>query len=174
MDGFNEHHIPLAYLITFRCYGTWLHGDARGSTDRYHNRYGTPLIQPSQRWLRHNARTLKHDSVELDAMQRAAVEMAIRETCAVRSWLLRAVNVRTNHIHTVVSAGCRPEPVLSAFKANATRIMKEKACWTNEYSPWSEGGSMRYLWTELSIERAIEYVVDGQGGRCRILTARLE
>jgi hypothetical protein len=35
---FNDDHIPLAYLITFRCYGTWLHGDSRGSVDRFHNR----------------------------------------------------------------------------------------------------------------------------------------
>ena len=34
--------VPLAYLITFRTYGTWLHGDARGSVDREHNVFGTP------------------------------------------------------------------------------------------------------------------------------------
>src|SRR5260370_25636817 len=28
---FNEDHTPLGYLITFRTYGTWLHGDQRGS-----------------------------------------------------------------------------------------------------------------------------------------------
>jgi len=28
---FNEEHVPQGYLITFRCYGTWLHGDGRGS-----------------------------------------------------------------------------------------------------------------------------------------------
>jgi hypothetical protein len=31
----NDTDIPLAYLITFRCYGTWLHGDKRGSIDRF-------------------------------------------------------------------------------------------------------------------------------------------
>ena len=30
----NDTDIPLAYLISFRCYGTWLHGDERGSIDR--------------------------------------------------------------------------------------------------------------------------------------------
>ena len=28
----NDTDTPLAYLITFRSYGTWLHGDERGST----------------------------------------------------------------------------------------------------------------------------------------------
>src|SRR6266496_6477312 len=27
---FNDSHTPLAYLITFRSYGNWLHGDKRG------------------------------------------------------------------------------------------------------------------------------------------------
>ena len=31
---------PLGFLITFRCYGTWLHGDERGSIDRGHNSPG--------------------------------------------------------------------------------------------------------------------------------------
>src|SRR5205085_7730420 len=95
--NFNEEHVPLAYLITFRCYGTWLHGDERGSVDRDHNRYGTPLIPPNERWRQHNEQSLKHPPVELDSARRAAVEAAIRETCEKRGWLLLAINIRTNH-----------------------------------------------------------------------------
>lgn len=67
-------------------------------------------------------------------------------------------------MHSVVSAGCYPGRVLNAFKANATRKMKEAGCRIYGHSPWSDGGSNRYLWTERSIERAIDYVNDGQGG----------
>jgi hypothetical protein len=42
----NDTDTPLAYLITFRCHGTWLHGDERGSVDRFHNRYKSPCIEP--------------------------------------------------------------------------------------------------------------------------------
>jgi hypothetical protein len=31
MRDFDDNEFPLAYLITFRCYGIWLHGDERGS-----------------------------------------------------------------------------------------------------------------------------------------------
>jgi REP element-mobilizing transposase RayT len=161
--NFNEDHIPLAYLITFRCYGTWMHGDERGSVDRYHNRYGAPFIPPNERWRHHNEQVLKHPPVELDAERRAAVDAAVRETCEKRNWLLRAINVRTNHAHIVVTAGCKPEAVLSAFKANATRKMREEKRWLHEHSPWSAHGSRRYLWTERHVERAIDYVVNGQG-----------
>jgi hypothetical protein len=44
--GFND-HTPLAYFIMFRSYGTWLHGDSRGSVDRLHNTYGTPRLPPN-------------------------------------------------------------------------------------------------------------------------------
>jgi len=30
----NDTDLPLAHLITFRCYGTWRYGDERGSIDR--------------------------------------------------------------------------------------------------------------------------------------------
>jgi len=155
---------PLAYLITFRCYGTWLHGDKRGSVDRRHNVYGEELIPPTERWQRHNTRLLSHEAVELDAARRDAVEAAVKDTCVFRNWLLRAIDVRTNHVHAVVSAGCRPEVVLKAFKANATRLMRERSCWAHRRSPWSEGGSRRYLWTESSVELAVEYVAECQGG----------
>ena len=100
----------------------------------------------------------------LNAEQRGAVEAAIRETCAVRNWLLRAINVRTNHIHVVVSIGeMKPERALNAFKANATRQMRLDGCWHRPHSPWADKGSQRYLWNERSLERAIDYVINGQG-----------
>ncbi len=81
----NDTDIPLAYLITFRCYGTWLHGDELGSIDRFHNRYKSPYLQPNERWHQYNTQTLRGESVLLNAEQRGAVEAAIRETCAVRN-----------------------------------------------------------------------------------------
>ncbi len=53
---FNTDRDPLGYLITFRAYGTWLHGDSRGSVDRFHNRYASPLIPPNRPGRQHNER----------------------------------------------------------------------------------------------------------------------
>ena len=154
---------PLAYLITSRAFGTWLHGDERGSVDRYRNAAGSPYIPPSPGWLDFRMRTLKHPPVKLDAHRRRAVEAALRDTCAYRAWGLLAISVRTNHVHTVVAAHQTPDRVLNAFKTNAKRHMRETGCWSYEHSPWAQGGSRRYLWTERSVECAIKYVVDGQG-----------
>jgi REP element-mobilizing transposase RayT len=160
----NDTDIPLAYLITFRCYGTWLHGDERGSIDRAHNRFRTPYIPPNRQWLRHNASKLRDEPVTLGAERPESVEKAVRETCSVRGWLLHALNVRTNHVHVVASiGGAGPERALNAFKANATRQMKQDGCWIQPHSPWADKGSKMYLWSERSIEWAVNYVVNGQG-----------
>ena len=160
----NDTDIPLAYLITFRSYGSWLHGDERGSVDRFHNRYTTPYALPNQNRREHNQGLLKAEPVILNAAQRASVEAAVRETCKFRKWRLRAFNVRTNHVHVVVSIGeKKPEVALNAFKANATRQMRQDGCWPHEHSPWVDKGSKRKLWNERSIELAIDYVINGQG-----------
>ena len=45
---YEENEFPLAYLLTFRTYGTWLHGDDRGAMRRNgNNRFGGPKIVPS-------------------------------------------------------------------------------------------------------------------------------
>jgi REP element-mobilizing transposase RayT len=159
---FRDEHIPFGYLITFRSYGTWLHGKS-GSVDRFHNAYGTSTLTADAARLRYNRRALSQSPVKLSAQQRALVEEAIRETSEIRKWSLWTVNVRTNHIHAVITAHCKPERVLNAFKANSTRQMREAGCWKSERSPWAEGGSKRYLWTEEQLVNAIVYVQDDQG-----------
>lgn len=161
----NDTDIPLAYLITFRCYGTWLHGDERGSTDRFHNVYKTPHIPQDHRWHDYNRRRLNSEPLVLTTHQRETVESAIRDVCLHRRWHLYALNVRTNHVHVVVAIGAiRPERALNAFKAYATRRLRERNQWRESHSPWADKGSNRYLWTERSLGLAIEYVIHGQGG----------
>lgn len=97
----NDTDVPLAHLITFRCYATWLHGDSRGTVDRFHNQYKSPYLSANESWLQHNKRKLKHEPVNLNA--------------------------------------------------------------TQPHSPWVTKGSKRNLWNERSVERAVDYVLYGQG-----------
>ena len=159
----NDTDTPLAYFISFRAYGTWLHGDKRGSIDRFNNRYRAPYIQPSEKWQNYNEQRLRSEPLTLKARHRKSIEGAIRETCNIRKWLLHAINVRTNHVHTVVWANRRAGLVLNAFKANATRQLREDGLWPYSHSPWADKGSKRKLWNEQSVARAIDYVVNGQG-----------
>jgi REP element-mobilizing transposase RayT len=161
---FQDRGQPLAYLITFRSYGTWLHGDERGSIDRRnYNRYGTPAMPANSRILVEEQGNLKTGAVLLNSKQRAIVEAAIHEVCQYRNWVLHAVNARMNHVHSVVSARCPPENVMNNFKSYATRRLREAGALAQHVRPWARHGSTPYLWTEEQVARAVDYVVNGQG-----------
>jgi len=155
---------PLGFLITFRTYGTWLHGEDRGSVDRHHyNRYGAPDMPPNRRILAEERDNLRTQPVLLDRAQRDVVESAIREVCEHRGYVLHAVNARSNHVHSVVSAACEPELIMNSFKSYATRKLREGNLFNRRIKPWGRHGSNPYLWTEEEVARAIDYVINGQG-----------
>ncbi|MGI9165690.1 MAG: transposase [Pyrinomonadaceae bacterium] len=99
------------------------------------------LHSPNAKWHRYNQQQLRTKPLILGASQRKAIEAAIRETCGMRKWSLFAFNVRTNHVHTVVTANRKSEQVLTAFKANATRQLREDGLWLHGFSPWARKGS---------------------------------
>ncbi|HQZ97698.1 MAG TPA: hypothetical protein PLP21_15355 [Pyrinomonadaceae bacterium] len=160
----NDTDTPIAFLITFRCYGTWLHGDERGSIDRHNNKYGSPKHPATPHWQQISEDRLKQPPVKLDSFRRTVVERAIRNVCEKRGWHLHTTNIRTNHAHSVVAnPGKSSGIVLNAFKANATREMREAGCWLSDRSPWADKGSQLKLWTEKHLFDAVNYVLNGQG-----------
>ena len=106
MRDFDDNDFPVGYLITFRCYGTWLHGDPRGSMDRKHNVYGTLKIPANHALELSDKSQRRHSHENLDARQRKVVEAAVREVCVYRKYILRAINVRSN-LYTQSSRQCR-------------------------------------------------------------------
>ena len=161
---FDTNEFPLAYLITVRCYGTWLHGDERLTVDRHGlNVYGRQRRVPNENLENIMRQNMAQDAVVLNEKQRAAVKDAIEEVCNHRGYALRAVNVLTNHFHVVVSAQSKPEPIANAFKSYATRKLRETGLIGDEVRPWTRGRSRRYLWKPKHVARAIEYVLYGQG-----------
>lgn len=161
---FQDRSQPLAYLITIRTYGTWLHGDERGSMDRReYNRFGDPKIAPSGLRIERDRSLMKHPAFVLNAQARIAVEEAIREVCDHKNSRLFALNVRTNHVHITNSAVQKPEPMMNAFKSYATRKLKSYGLVAESGSVWARHGSTRYLWTEEHIAAAVDYVINGQG-----------
>src|SRR6476660_9371700 len=113
MRDYDDNEFPLAYLITFRCYGTWLHGDGRGSYRRNpHLLSGVSKIPPKARLEAAERQQLKHAPIRLTKRQRTIVEGAVSDVCKYRRYKLRGINVRSNHAHSVVSALSYPEPIL--------------------------------------------------------------
>jgi len=155
---------PLAYFITLRTYGTWLHGDERGTVDKNHNTYKTPMLaaDPSRKIA--SAARMKDEPFLLAADSAALVEQTVREVCSHRGWNLRTVHARTNHVHIVVAANQSPERVMNDFKSWATRRLREHGYAGAEQTVWTGHGSTPYLWTEPQLMAAIEYVKNWQGG----------
>ena len=154
---------PPAYLITFRTYGSWLHGDEKGSVDRKHNLPDTDLVAPDERKLGAMQSRMSGDAATLDESQRLCVEQAIIGVCKHRAWEMLTIHVRTNHVHVVVAAPANPEKVVNDFKVWATRKLREARLFDADAKIWSRHGSTRYLWDERAIENACDYTIEGQG-----------
>jgi hypothetical protein len=71
--------------------------------------------------------------------------------------------VRTNHVHTVVTVAKKPEPILNAFQAYSTRSLRKWNLTSPGVKTWSRHGSTIYLWKERDVEKAMNYVLFGQG-----------
>ncbi len=148
---------PLAYLITWTTHGTWLPGEDRGWVQ-----YGVAGVQASNPARKELARQrLDAPPVILDAEQRALVESTIRAHCAFRLWTLLAVNVRSNHVHVVVTADAEPAKVMDQFKAWCSRRLNERAG-TPPERWWTRHGSTKWINDEGYLRNAIRYVQERQ------------
>ena len=68
-----ETAFPLAYFLTFTCYGTWLHGDKAVSVDSQNKRYGAPFLSPDRARCAFEKSQLKNEPYYLDECQRNIV-----------------------------------------------------------------------------------------------------
>jgi len=154
---------PLAYFITFSCYGTWLHGATPGSVDRRHNEYGSPLLPPDGPRRHQRQASLTQTPYALDASWRKVVLQTVRDVCAYRSWRLLAAHVRTNHVHVVVAATVAPARIMNDPKVYASRNLNQAGFDDPRRQRWTRHGSTRYLWTEEHVTATVRYVMEEQG-----------
>jgi REP element-mobilizing transposase RayT len=158
---------PLAYFITFRCYGTWLPGDERGTVNKYHNQYTTAYMPADAKLHANRAKSLCERPYYLDEERREIVKNAIQEVCRYKDWTLYTMHVRTNHVHCLVGAHFPPEIMMAKFKAYASRALniyeKDDVRKLKQNKRWVRHGSTRYLWTSLELHCVLQYIVEEQG-----------
>jgi REP element-mobilizing transposase RayT len=154
---------PLAYFITFTTYGTWLHGRAPGSVDREHNVPGTPYLPPDGEQAKAVRAEMRQPIYLLDPARREVVLRTILEVARHRKWKIWAVHVRTNHVHVIVTAPCKPEKVMIDFKAWASRRLREVFDEDHDRDRWTQHGSTRYVWDDVALAEKSIYVLDEQG-----------
>ena len=152
-----NHEDPIAFFITWTCYGTWLPGDERG----WHQ-WGKGGIRPRNELFRKTAESkMKEPEFLLSVDDGLVVEATVEKHCEVRGWTLHKVNARLNHVHAVVTApGYAPETVRDQFKAWCTRKLKTAHPRRERF--WTEGASCRSINHENDLEAAIQYAGETQ------------
>jgi REP element-mobilizing transposase RayT len=165
---------PVAYFLTFSTYGTWLHGRDPGSVDRTHSAYGTPLLPPNAEVESEQSMKMRQGEYSLDEARREVVLSTIREVASHRRWRIWAVHVRSNHVHVVLTAPCKPEKVMSDFKAWASRRLREKFDESADRDRWTQHGSTRYVWSNEQLDQKIHYVLDEQGAAMSVYDGRCD
>ena len=73
------------------------------------------------------------------------------------------MNVRSNHVHIVVSSDRPPEPTMGILKSWATRYLRDAGLADRDERLWARHGSTRYLFDDQDIVDACTYVLEGQG-----------
>jgi hypothetical protein len=145
---------PLAWFITWTTYGTWLHGDARGS---FLDQSYVPADPDLERI---NRAQMTGEAISLTEVQRAIVDDVLVRECASQGWRLHARNVRTNHVHLVVAAARAGTWIPSRLKALAATALSDDAG-----LPMADGNGRKRWWTEkgnvvpIEDERALDAAI---------------
>jgi REP element-mobilizing transposase RayT len=153
---------PLAWFITWTTYGTWLHGDPRGSF------LDKKYVQPDRDLEADMRSELAGPIVYLDDAQRAIVDEAIVKECCDQGWQLHERNVRTNHVHVIVSAARDGTFVRSRLKAIASDALSSAAGLpavahkNGRKRWWTEKGNIEALETDKELEELCIYVREMQ------------
>jgi len=105
----------------------------------------------------------------LEESQRIIVNETVALHCQIRGWHLHAVNCRSNHCHSVVTANSHDgEEVRDQLKSWCKRKLKEEQRSRGIDAKrirekwWTGKGSVRYLFDKESLEAAIRYTLEAQ------------
>ncbi|OGT25964.1 MAG: hypothetical protein A3I77_01760 [Gammaproteobacteria bacterium RIFCSPLOWO2_02_FULL_42_14] len=158
-----KYKLPFAYFITFRTYGSWLHGDKRTSVSRENNIFGTPVIKPNQLLENKMHAEKKHDSIIFKKTHADTILNAMVAACNHYRWRLYSLHVRSNHVHLTIRADRTPEHMMTQLKAYATRFLRKQHGFSKTQKIWSRHGSTKYLWTEKQVYFSSRYTIEFQG-----------
>ena len=158
--------IPLAYLITFRTYGSWLPGDENGHINRFENVYQTPYVKTSSDLHQYAKRLLKTEPFVMNEQTREIVLQTIISTSQMYSWDLHALHVRTNHVHLLITTNESVEKVLTKFKITCSEQLNYIE--QKKLPRWARHGSTRYIFKEQNFYNALNYVIHEQGKKMAI------
>ena len=148
---------PVGHFLTWTTYGTWLPGDSRG----WNRKGDESSLPPNSLFHEMAVARMKEKPFLLSEHDRKVVANTIDAHCEIRQWVLHAANVRSNHVHIVVSSNdYAPDQVAAQFKAWASRKLKSAHKARKRF--WTEGSSCRWLNSDDQLAKAIQYTLEAQ------------
>ena len=147
-----------SYHITFTTYGSWLHGDRRGSWAS-----NGSFVPPNPSMERGERRRCKYEAVIQTAPMRRIVFDAIRAEADFRQCKIRALNVLDNHVHMLIAVPreTKSKVILSQIKSSATVALR-KAGFFQDRPIWTSGGNVSIVDTEGYFWRVYNYIINKQ------------
>ncbi len=142
------------YFLTCTTYGTWLHGDERGSF----NKYGR-FIPPNETLRQSIKKKLTISPFYLSDGMRDIVRLAFQEVADGKSWNICRMTVLYNHFHIVISVNLDdPQKVLSVLKSKATMRLRKAMEIAANFSPWTAKGNYLIIQTQEQLFNVCQYV----------------
>jgi REP element-mobilizing transposase RayT len=155
----------IAFHITWGTYGTRLHGDPRGTVDREHNEFGTPVLgYDEHRWEREKER-LKFPPVILTRPQMIFIEQTLPSVCVRGGWEHITGAAGPDHVHEIVKSNTDPEVIRRLLKRWSGQMLMKRyqgepgcpqpgtgATW------WAESGSIKWIGDQRYYANAVRYV----------------
>ena len=146
------------YHITFTTYGSWLLGDARGST-----RHGGIYIYPDPALEEQMRERCNYDEIKLSEEARRVAYKGILEEARFRNWKIHVLNVLAKHVHVLVTAPCETSSsiVLARIKRGATEALK-RAGYFKDRQIWTRSGDIKIINTPGYFHRVYNYILNEQ------------
>ena len=143
---------PIAYMLTWTTYGSWLQGDERGYVKKGRMLDGNKALNLANKSL------MQCPEVCLTIAHRRIIENALRKEAEVLGQEIYAVAVGKSHVHIAVSTnGMDAGEAISHYK-NAVRLVMKDDGFIGKL--WTRGFSKRYCFDEHQLHNVIEYVND--------------
>ena len=149
---------PLAYHFTWGTYGKRLHGDARGTVDREHNEYGTPVLGKDEDRNREERERLKFPPVDLTPEQRLFIEEVTPSICGRGHWIYLTCAAGPDHVHVVLESLFDPETIRRLLKRWTGQELSQRWPRDDGSTWWAEDGSIKWAFDEAYRYNMIDYV----------------
>jgi len=155
----SNREIEMYLFLTFTTYGTWLHGDPRGSyvVEENHSVY----IAENPALLKCRENNLSQPPVVLSETEREIVFNSIVNTCRICKYELFAINVRGCHIHLIIRTDKQGRKVMQKLKMYASKDLKLAGFVYDKY--WTRHGNIVELHKYENMISKACYVLFEQG-----------